>query len=236
MECEIIVHICSIILFRIPIFILICFNYSAFFQLFTVYCSTVRRCKFSLPKVAAGRSSCAGGVWKGQEADGRGTMSMGLPSVVVVVAVRFCISDCENVVRVSKDFKPAAPLFLFLSLTCYVHLPLSLCLSFIFNDLMFCELLKLCKQFELSATMRQQQRQQRQQQQLLQRRQQKVAQSFLMLFGGTGYVSVFFCFPPSLPWTHARRGTGSATLMKRLSGSCCTCHSPLNPLPPHCSR
>lgn len=101
---------------------------------------------------------------------------------------------------------------------------------------MFCELLKLCKQFELSATMRQQQRQQRQQQQLLQRRQQKVAQSFLMLFGGTGYVSVFFCFPPSLPWTHARRGTGSATLMKRLSGSCCTCHSPLNPLPPHCSR
>lgn len=68
-------------------------------------------------------------------------------------------------------------------------------LSCIFNDLMFCELLKLCKQFELSATMRQQQQQLRQQLPLLQRRQQKVAQSFLMLFGAPSLVSSL------VPWT-----------------------------------
>lgn len=82
----------------------------------------------------------------------------------------------------SKDFLSALPL----PLSFFLLHSLCLCpsLSCIFNDLMFCELLKLCKQFELSATMRQQQQQLRQQLPLLlQRRQQKVAQSFLMLFG-----------------------------------------------------
>lgn len=67
----------------------------------------------------------------------------------------------------------------------------------IFNDLMFCELFKLCKQFQLSACLP------------------------LMMMASRGRWSRGL----GLKWVRTAFwcGTGSAALMKRLSGSCSCC-------------